>query len=87
MRLIDNDGSITKTGAVQSLNGRSCFLVVAHLNEAKAFASPCIAISDNRGVGNGSSLFEQIEKIFFSRLIGESPYIKSHISMLLCRHL
>src|SRR5438105_1855562 len=85
--LVDRDSSVSKNSAVQPLNGGSCGLFVTHLDKAKAFASPCVTISDDRGLGHLSDLFEKIAQIVFSRLIGKSPYIQSHVAMLLCRHL
>jgi len=34
-----------------------------------------------------SDLFEKFDQIVFSRLIGKSPNIQSHVLILLCRHL
>jgi hypothetical protein len=71
--LVDRDSSIPQKGAVQPLNGGSCVLVVAHLDKAKAFASPRVAISDHPGIDDLSYLSEQIEQIALGGLIGCHP--------------
>jgi hypothetical protein len=55
-RFIHSDRAAFKVCPVELVDGISSFLFIRHLDEAKALASPCVSIGDDRGGFNFARL-------------------------------
>ena len=78
---VDDDGAVAKGGAVELLNGGTGFLVVAHLDEAEAFAAAGVAVDDYGCRKNLAYLAEEVRKVLLGRSIGQTAYVDSHCDM------
>src|SRR5579859_1959274 len=77
--LVDRDGAVPEKGAIQLGDSGLGLFVIAESDEAKAFAAASFAISDNGGGNDLANLTKEVCKVLVVGLIGETPYVKSHL--------
>src|SRR5262249_33881960 len=78
---IDDHGAGATGGAVELLDGGRGLLVVAHLDEAEAFAAAGVAVDDYGCRKDLADLAEEVCKVLFGRSIGQTAYVDSHCDM------